>query len=234
MILVSFDGPEEIHDRCRQCPGAYRAAYEGLQELRNCRERLGKHRPYIMTSTTLSQANVDVLNETFQIGEGLRPDVMVVYLSWFTSEAIGRAQEGILKDHFAVEAYTWQSYVRRFTEQEAQTFALALDNVRSKKWTFEYIVIPDLRGQDVKDYYLDPARLFGYARCVAPFLMIDVMPNGDVVTCRDFTDVKVGNITQSSLLEIWNGPGFVKFRKLLIDRGGTLPQCSRCCGLMGF
>jgi len=36
------------------------------------------------------------------------------------------------------------------------------------------------------------------------------------------------------LLEIWNDKGFVKFRKLLIRKGGTLPQCSRCCGLMGF
>ena len=32
----------------------------------------------------------------------------------------------------------------------------------------------------------------------------------------------------------WNDEPFVRFRKLLIDHGGTLPQCSRCCGLMGF
>jgi radical SAM protein with 4Fe4S-binding SPASM domain len=76
--------------------------------------------------------------------------------------------------------------------------------------------------------------MFGYNKCITPFLEVNVMPNGDVVTCRDYIDVKVGNITEKKLLGIWNDEDFKRFRKLLISRGGLLPQCTRCCGLMGF
>ena len=76
--------------------------------------------------------------------------------------------------------------------------------------------------------------MFGFDKCITPFLEVNIMPNGDVVTCRDYIDVKAGNISEDKLLDIWNNEKFVKFRKLLIDKKGLLPQCTRCCGLMGF
>jgi hypothetical protein len=70
--------------------------------------------------------------------------------------------------------------------------------------------------------YLQPAKVFRFDKCITL-----IMLNGDVVTCRDYIDVKVRNITEKGLLKIWNDEGFVRFRALL-------PQCTRCCGLMGF
>jgi len=91
-----------------------------------------------------------------------------------------------------------------------------------------------LSGTDMRDYYLKPSEMFGYDKCVTPFLEVNIMPNGDVVTCRDYIDVTVGNIAEKKLLDIWNDEGFVRFRRLLLSKGGLLPQCTRCCGLMGF
>ena len=50
--------------------------------------------------------------------------------------------------------------------------------------------------------------MFGFGKCVTPFLEVNIMPNGDVVTCRDYIDVKVGNIAENKLLDIWNNDGF--------------------------
>jgi radical SAM protein with 4Fe4S-binding SPASM domain len=158
----------------------------------------------------------------------------VVYLSWFTSEEIGKTQTAIFEENLGVTPFTWKSYAAEFSEADARLFRDALVRIRKQKWPFEYLVIPDLGDDDIARYYTDPKKMFGFDRCVAPFIMIDVMPNGDVTTCRDFIDVKVGNITEKPLLEIWNDEPFVRFRKLLLDHGGLLPQCSRCCGLMGF
>jgi radical SAM protein with 4Fe4S-binding SPASM domain len=194
----------------------------------------GSARPFVLTSTTISRVNAPVLPETFEIGSRLQPDLMVVYLSWFTSESIGKAHTAILERELGVTPFTWESYATEFSPEEASLFRDALENVRRKKWPFEYLVIPDLRGDNVARYFTHPEEMFGYGKCVAPFLMIDVMPNGDVTTCRDFIDVKAGNITEKPLLDIWNDTPFVRFRKLLLDHGGLLPQCSRCCGLMGF
>jgi radical SAM protein with 4Fe4S-binding SPASM domain len=64
--------------------------------------------------------------------------------------------------------------------------------------------------------------------------MTEIMPNGDVVPCRDYSDYVVGNINDKSILEIYNGEGYRKFRGLLKNHGGLIPICARCCGLMGY
>jgi radical SAM protein with 4Fe4S-binding SPASM domain len=228
MIVVSFDGPEEIHDQCRKTKGAYRTTVDGLLEVQKWKERLGRKKPIILTT------NIEYLDKTFEIGKIINPDVMVIYLAWFTSEQLGRAQDKLLKDTFGIESYTWKSYAREFTEEEATLFMDNLDKVEKMKWPFEYLVVPNLKGSDVKDYYLKPSKMFGFDRCITPFMEVNIMPNGDVVTCRDYIDVKAGNISEDKLLDIWNNEKFVKFRKLLIENKGLLPQCTRCCGLMGF
>ena len=234
MIMVSFDGTREIHDKCRGVAGAYDTAINGIKKLNEIKKKYKSVKPFVLTSTTLSLVNAPVLEETFKIGEEIKPDLMVIYLSWFTSENIGKEQTEIFEKELGVTPFTWKSYATTFKPEEAKIFQEALTRVKEKKWNFDYFVIPDLKGDNIAKYYLEPSAMFGYDKCVAPFFMVDVMPNGDIATCRDFIDVKVGNIMEKPLLEIWNGEGFVKFRKSLIKHKGLFPQCSRCCGLMGF
>lgn len=191
-------------------------------------------KPFVLTSTTISKVNAPFLEDTFEIGKKLEPYLMVVYLSWFTSEEIGIKQTQLLESKLGITPFTWKSYSTKFSKEDALLFKNQIANIKNKKWPFRYMIIPDLKAKDIDEYYLNPEKMFGYSKCVAPFIMVDIMPNGDVTTCRDFIDVKVGNITEKPLLEIWNGEEFVRFRKLLIDQHGLLPQCSRCCGLMGF
>ena len=234
MVLVSFDGPEEIHDECRNFKGAYETSVKGLLKLHEAKIKYKSVKPYVLTSTTISKVNAPVLEKTFEIGKKIKPDLMIIYLSWFTSEAIGKAQTNIFETELGITPFTWKSYVTEFSKEDAEMFQDKIAKIKKIKWPFEYHFIPDLKPKQISEYYLKTHKLFGYSKCAAPFFMIDVMPNGDVVTCRDFIDVKVGNITEEPLLKIWNSPGYVKFRQLLIKKGGTLPQCSRCCGLMGF
>ena len=235
MVLVSFDGPEEIHDACRNVKGAYRTALNGLIKINEMKKAYKSIKPFVLTSTTISAVNAPHLESTCElIAREVKPSVMVVYLSWFTSEEIGMAQTRLLEAELGVTPFTWKSYANKFTPETSELFQRSISAMRKKKQPFPYMVIPDLQDEDLATYYLKPAEMFGYSKCAAPFIMVDVMPNGDVTTCRDFIDVKVGNITEKPLLEIWNDTGFVNFRKLLVRNNGVLPQCSRCCGLMGF
>lgn len=234
MILVSFDGPKEIHDKCRNLKGAYDAVVKGILKINEVKKKYGKVKPFVLTSTTISSVNAGVLDKTFEIGKKLNPDIVIIYLSWFTSEEIAKKQTRILQEKLGITPFTWRSYVKNFTEEEAKLFRKSISEIKKKKWPFEYMVIPNIKDKDIAKYYLNSSEMFGYAKCVAPFIMVDIMPNGDVTTCRDFIDVKVGNITEKPILDIWNDEEFVKFRKLLIENRGLLPQCSRCCGLMGF
>lgn len=234
MILVSLDGPEAVHDACRNTPGAFETAMRGIRAVQEAKARRGAARPFVMTSTTLSPVNADHLIETFEIGSALDLDLMIVYLSWFTSEAIGRRHAALLEDRLGVTPFTWQSYVQDFSEEDARRLAGAVTAVRERRWPMDYLIIPNLSEDDTVTYYREPEETFGYQKCAAPFFMVDIMPNGDVVTCRDFIDVCAGNIRETPLLDVWNGERYRAFRRLLVEEGGLLPQCTRCCGLMGF
>jgi hypothetical protein len=43
----------------------------------------------------------------------------------------------------------------------------------------------------------------------------------------------VGRIPDTSLVAVWNNARYTAFRHLLHDAGGSLPACTRCCGVIG-
>ena len=105
--------------------------------------------------------------------------------------------------------------------------------IKSGKFAMPILFVPDLKLEEIRTYYTEPENFFGYKKCVSPWFQLDVMPNGDTVTCRDFPDFVTGNIKESSILEIYNGEKHRKFRRALRSCG-VFPICSRCCGLMGY
>jgi radical SAM protein with 4Fe4S-binding SPASM domain len=107
--------------------------------------------------------------------------------------------------------------------------------IKSQKHKTHILFVPDLNVEEIRTYYEHPENLFGYKNCVAPWFQLDVMPNGDVVTCRDFPDFVTGNIMEKPVLDIYNGEQYRKFRRALRScENGVFPACSRCCGLMGY
>lgn len=62
-------------------------------------------------------------------------------------------------------------------------------------------------------------------RCYAPWGYVIVDVNGDVRPCC-FYYKPLGNLYKNSLEEIWNGDGYLTWRRTLIS--GTPPECSDC------
>jgi MoaA/NifB/PqqE/SkfB family radical SAM enzyme len=70
-----------------------------------------------------------------------------------------------------------------------------------------------------------------YDNCPRPFKQAYIMFNGDMVLCCvDYSRKQVlGNITRSSIQEIWNGPIATEIRRRYIAREmDRLPLCGRC------
>ena len=101
-----LDGPENVHDACRRTDGAFKTLIQGVTAVRDWRSRLKKARPFVVTSTTLSRRNAECLDQTYEIGRTLNPDIMAVFLSWFTSEQLGKAHHELLRQSLGVEAFT--------------------------------------------------------------------------------------------------------------------------------
>jgi radical SAM protein with 4Fe4S-binding SPASM domain len=235
MICVSFDGPREIHDKCRGVPGALETAKKGILAIQKIKQQKKKTKPGIFIITTISKNNESTLLDTVKEAEKLSPDGMTIYYSWFTKEWIGLKHTKIAEEKLGVTPFAWKGYVRDTTKLNIDEIAEQVQQIKSKKTHTPILFVPDLKPEQIRTYYTEPENFFGYKKCVSPWFQLDVMPNGDTVTCRDFPDFVTGNIKESSILEIYNSEKHRKFRRALRScDNGVFPICSRCCGLMGY
>ena len=71
MICVSFDGPKEIHDKCRGVPGAFETATKGISAIQKIKKEQKKKKPAIFVLTTISKNNQYTLLDTVTEAEKL-------------------------------------------------------------------------------------------------------------------------------------------------------------------
>jgi radical SAM protein with 4Fe4S-binding SPASM domain len=106
------------------------------------------------------------------------------------------------------------------------------NRVESKVWSFPYAWMPNLTVDEIPRYYTEHENTFGSTRCICPWSVVDILPNGDVATCVDIPDYVAGNIRENGIMEIWNNERYKRFRAVVKEEG-HLPACTRCSGLIG-
>lgn len=232
-LMFSLDGPEAVHDEIRGRAGTFRKMTSGVRAVREKRVKTGKTVPWLMPLITVSTWNADRLDEIVQVAGELGVDGAVIYYSWFTNNRVGRAHTKVFQKRFGIKPKAWRGYL---FNHDVDTIALkdSLRRIRSAHHPFPILFIPDLRDDQLERYYRNPADFMGYGPCISPWTTVEIMPDGDIATCRDYPDFITGNILCAPLKEIWNGERYVAFRRALLEEGGTFPICARCCGLMGW
>lgn len=232
-LMFSLDGPEAIHDEVRGRKGTFQKVAKGIEAVQRIKKEKKKTLPWIMPLITVSVSNADSLDGILQAAKQLNTDCAVIYYSWFTDETIGKLHTQTFQKEFGINPSAWKGYL--FNHQvDTQALLESKKRIAGQKWGFPVIYIPELKDKDLPLYYQDPSQFFGYGPCISPWMVTELMPNGDVATCRDYPDYITGNIMGQKLSDIWNGEKYVRFRKALKNNGGTFPLCSRCCGLMGW
>lgn len=235
VLCVSIDGPQEIHDSCRGLKGAYETLFKGVEKIQEEKLKKKSVKPYIVTLTTVSEINGSFLFHSLQEASRLSPDLMSIYYSWFTTQDIGKKHILKMKEKLGITSTAWQGYVSDKSDMDLNSVMDNIKIIKSKNFGCPVLFVPDLKIEEIPKYYHEPEYLFGYKKCVAPWFMVDIMPDGSVTTCRDHPDYIVGNINRDSLINIYNNEKYKAFRLALKScKNGLFPICSRCCGLMGY
>jgi len=232
-LALSLDGTRELHDSIRGIPGTYDNLMRGIAAVQEAKIRCGTRKPHITLVTTVSKENASYLDKVLDIGEEIGVGLMLLYYAWFTTEQIGCRHEAVMQRRLGITPSAWKGYLWSYDEIDPQEVVQSVKRIRSKKYSFPYLFIPNLDYEDIPRYYNEPDNLFGYNKCIYPWVVTEIMPNGDVATCRDFPDVVVGNIKADSILKIFNNEKYRNFREVLKEEG-VFPICARCCGLMGW
>jgi radical SAM protein with 4Fe4S-binding SPASM domain len=234
VMMLSVDGPRETHDNIRGYQGAFDDTVNGIRLIQQEKARLGRSKPYIIINSVVTSDNEKNLQEVFELGEDLEIDLLLAFYGWFQTPESGMQHTKIMQETFGVNPWSWRGWVWSVNDINPDTVIRTVRRIKQRKWSFPHVFIPGLEEDQIAPYYREHQNSFGHKKCVAPWVMMEIMPNGDVVTCRDYPDLKVGNIKDGHILDIWNNDKIRNFRSLLSQEGGLLPVCKRCQGLMGW
>lgn len=222
-ISVSVDGPKELHDRARGLTGTFERTTEGLRRLKAAARR--KKAPLrVSINTTVAHETLDALDRMVDVAEELGVDAIGLnHLMYSTPEEVAET----LRLIGAADASVIATYVTPDPGLDAEMVRTKVSALarkcRERNILFDFR--PKVHEPLMESYYTPGAKLTG--RCLYPFMHARVSFSGKVFFCP-FIRVEVGDLTQSSLEEVWNGEKYVALRRRLLENG-IFPVCRRCC-----
>ena len=222
-ISVSVDGPRELHDMARGLKGTFERTTAGLKRLQEAARRKGAPLR-VGINTTVTHESLDALDQMVDVAEQLGVDAIGLnHLMYSTPQEVDETVRILgAPDASVIATYVTPDPGLDVEQVRAKVTALA-DKCRQKNVLFDFR--PKVREPLMDSYYTPGTPLDG--RCLYPFLHARVSFSGKVYFCP-FIRVEVGDLTQSSLAEVWNGEKYVEMRRRLLEHR-IFPVCRRCC-----
>ena len=237
-ITISIDGPPEIHDKIRGRKNSFARLYEGIEKLNAARARTGRKQPYVRISYTINDLNFAHLRSCIEAIMPLRPgSINFAHLSFITDDmaamhnALYTGELGVA--HSCLGEMDLKSIDLPTLADEIA--AVKMLSARGGLGGTEVTFHPDLTTvEQLRGYYHEPTEYVGGKRCTDPFKMMMVKTDGTVIPAHSRCyNYPLGRVQDTPLAELWNNARYKAFRQLLYGAGGSLPACTRCCGVVG-
>jgi Fe-coproporphyrin III synthase len=217
-IIISIDGPPEVHDRIRRISGAFQAIHKGVLEVRARRPQIP-----ISCRTTVQKLNHTHLRATVAAARSLALDSISFLAADVSSAAFNR------EERWTPERQN-EIVLGRAELIELEEEIELLIQVHQKDIDQGFIAESDVKlrriGARFREH-IDGTRPTAPI-CNAPWVSAVIEVDGSVRPC--FFHPSIGNANQLTLEEAINTETALSFRsRLKIDRD---PTCQRCvCSL---
>jgi len=217
-VIVSVDGPPEIHDQIRRVPRAFERLACGVHALRKLRPDM-----MIRGRSTVQKANCTHLRGTIKAARRLGLDSISFLAADVTSEAFNRPGGWPVKrqdtvapgpDEIAALKQEVEFLIQRHSDDIASGFVVeSAEKLRR--------IVRHFRAQIGELQPVAP-------NCNAPWVSAVVEADGTVRPC--FFHRPFGNIHEKALVDILNADTAIDFRRRLDIRNN--PVCQKCvCSL---
>jgi len=217
-VIVSIDGPPEVHDTIRAVPGAFARLARGVHALRKLRPQMPVH-----GRCTVQRSNFRHLRNTVRTAHELGLNSISFLAADVSSEAFNRPlawplerQTGIALGDPEVEEL----------DLEIKTLILECQREIESGFIFES---PEKLRRIVGHFHAHLGHAHAAApRCNAPWVSTVVEADGTVRPC--FFHRPIGNIHEGCLADVLNSEAALEFRRQL-DVANN-PVCTKCvCSL---
>jgi len=202
---VSLDGPEAIHDRVRNTPGAFARAAAGIQAVAQYKAEGGLPHPRITINSVITRENQPHMAEMLAVAQRAGAQGLSFQHLKFADDETG--------DLHRLDVERLLAEMPQLARQAAVA-GLAL--------TF----FPRLSPQQIRDYYQRPVAELG-GHCLMPWFVMRIRLGGEISPCSGYVVDNVRTKT-GTLRQVWNSPRYRTFRQNLA-RQGILATCGRCC-----
>jgi MoaA/NifB/PqqE/SkfB family radical SAM enzyme len=217
-IIISLDGPPEVHDTIRRVDGAFALIATGIKAARQHRHDLP-----ITARTTIQKANHHRLRETVQAAQQIHLDGISFLAADLTSTAFNRplAWPVDRQDEIGLSLVEADALDGEIEALIAETPCGTKDGFVAET--------PDKLRRIARHFRvhlgLQPAEA---PMCNAPWVSAVVEVDGSVRPC--FFHPPIGNLQVGTLESILNGPQARSFRQNLVIQENSI--CRRCvCSL---
>ena len=215
-VIVSLDGPREVHDRIRRIPRAFDLLAGGVSAIHARKPEFP-----VAARCTVQHENFLSLRETVRTAKTMGLESISFLAADLTSEAFNRPQ-GWSGERQASVALNGEEV--NLLENEIET--MIRESAEDPAYVLE---TPEKLRRIVYHFRVHLGMVEAVSpRCNAPWVSAVVESDGQVRPC--FFHKPIGNIGRDSLRAVLNGPEAIEFRKTLdISRN---PICRRCvCSL---
>jgi len=225
-IVLSIDGPEEIHDATRGVQGTFSRARDGAREIARLKRETGAVKPRLRVNCTINSRNISVLGSMPEVAARFGADSLLFSHLWFWDAGIVERHNRLCGDLCPVV----EQNTHELDLIDPAIVARELDRARARRAGIAVKCLPELDAEGVRRYYTERTAPVTRLACRAVWLSAFVMPSGELLPCLDYS---YGNLNERPWEELWNGPRARLFRKRL-RRTRIFPGCVRCCLLYAF
>ena len=220
-IILSLDGPRDLHDQVRGANGAYDRALRGVREL--ARLRKGEGPPYLILNAAITGHTYETARRMVEEARTFGAFALNFQHFWFLTRPMVEAHNARWGDCFPLE-YERVGGTATFGVDTDRLFE-TIQALRREDFGLPILFYPELTREEMRIYYGEPERFTHRQTPACAWISTDILPNGDVSPCFELV---CGNVLRQPFQEIWESESFRAHRRRLSTEG-PYPVCARCC-----
>jgi len=231
---ISLDGPAQTHDKIRNKPGVFEKLKTGFDKIQYHRLKLGKPKLNVsLIFSTLTPDNQYQIPQLIDTARYFSPHQLFISYQTFIFPGMDKATNILMQKELNASYPGLDAFVADLSKLNIAHIEKLTQTMNNGGFAKDFHVQfnPKLHPSEIKSYYCDPKFTMGRKTCFRPWFIAEILPNGQMNFCPDYTGYRFGDITKDDFLKIWNGADARKFRMLLKQKK-LFPMCYRCCGLL--
>jgi len=220
VIYLSVDGIKDAQDKIRGVDGTFDRAHRAIKYLTQA--RAGKQTPRLICNTTVSNLNIDSLDDipAFAYQAGFDENHFE-YVGEFCEKDL---EQSVIDGIKPTPYYMKQEDSVLLNKEEAIRLKNILWMIRKKFVNTSLgILTVNIDTLPIDDLYQGS---INNKKCYMLRTEITVDPYGNVVPCMCINNYFLGNLVESNFQEIWNNAKHSRFTKQ--QRRGKLSLCKHC------